>query len=59
MIFLLDMLTVSWRKINNVEKSDDTKILIDTDDTLPDDITFKNFVMLMACVIKDEVDFYP
>ena len=59
MIFLLDMLTVSWRKINNIEKSDDTKILIDTDDTLPDDITFKNFVMLMACVIKDEVDFYP
>ena len=59
MIFLLDMLTVSWRKINNVEKSDDTKILIDTDDTLPDDITFKNFVMLMACVIKNEVDFYP
>ena len=37
----------------------DTKILIDTDDKLPDDITFKNVVVLMTCVIKDDGKLYP
>ena len=37
-----------------IEKLDDTKILIDTDDKLPDDITFKN-----AFIIKDCDKFYP
>ena len=38
---------------------DDTKILINRDDKLPDDITFKNVVILMTCVIKDGNTFYP
>ena len=42
-----------------IEKLDDTKILIDTDDKLPDDITFKNAVILMAFIIKDGDKFYP
>ena len=29
------------------------------DDKLPDDITLKNVVILMACVIKDGDKFYP
>ena len=40
------------------EKLDDTKILIDADDKLSDDITLKNDVILMACVIKDGDKFY-
>ena len=40
-----------------IEKFDDNKILIDTDDKLLDDIPFKN-VTLMACVIKED-DKYP
>ena len=42
-----------------LEKTDATKILVDTDDKLPDDITFKNAVILMTCVIKDDGKFYP
>ena len=32
---------------------------MDTDDELSDDINFKNIVILMACVIKDDDKFYP
>ena len=31
------------------EKLDDTKILVDTNDKLPDDITLSNVVVLMCC----------
>ena len=33
--------------------------MIDTDDTLSDDIIFKNAVVLMTSVIKDDGKFYP
>ena len=36
-----------------IENFDDTKILIDTDDTLTDEITLKNVVILILCIIKD------
>ena len=39
-------------KIIGTKQFNDTKILIDTDDKLPDDITFKNAAILMTCVIK-------
>ena len=42
-----------------IEKLDSIKILIDTDDKLPDDITFKNAMILMTCIIKDSDKFYP
>ena len=45
--------------IVGVEKFDNTKILIGTEDELPDNITFKNVVILMTCVIKDGNKFYP
>ena len=35
------------------EKLDDIRILIDTDDKLPDDIILKTTVISMICVIKD------
>ena len=37
---------------------DKIRILIDTDDKLPDDITLKNAVLIMTCVIKDGDKFY-
>ena len=33
--------------------------MIDIDDKLPDDITFKNTVILMTWVFKDDDKFYP
>lgn len=35
------------------------KILIDTDDKIRNDITFKNFVILITCFIKLDSKFYP
>ena len=43
----------------SIEKLEDTKILIDIDDEFPDDITLKNAVILMRCVIKNGDKFYP
>ena len=41
-------------------KFDETKVLIDTDDKLPEDITFKNVVILLTYVMKDGGDkYYP
>ena len=47
------------KEMISFERFDDTKMLIDTDDKLPDDITFKNVAVLMTCVIKDGNKFYP
>ena len=46
------------KEMISFERFDDTKMLIDTDDKLPDDITFKNVVVLMTCVIRDGNKFY-
>ena len=42
-----------------IEKFDDNKIFINTDDKLPDGITLKNAEILMTCVIKDVDKNYP
>ena len=46
------------KKIIGIKKFDETKILIDTDDKLPVDITFKH-VILMTSVVKDEDKYCP
>ena len=56
--YLLDKVLDKIKEIIGIEKFDDTKILIDKDDELPDDITLKNVVILLTCVIKDG-KFYP
>ena len=33
-------------------------MLVDTDDKLPEDVTLKNVVILITCVIKDDGEFY-
>ena len=51
-IYMLNKESDQIKKIIGIEKLDDTKILIDMDDKLPDDITLKNVVMLMTCAKK-------
>ena len=41
----LDKVLDNIQKIIGIEKLDDTNILIETDDKLPDDITLKNAVI--------------
>ena len=38
-------------------KLEDTKILIDTDDKLPDYITLRNVLIIMPSIIKDDGNF--
>ena len=57
--YMLNKALDKIKKIIAIEKFDDTKILIDTDDKLPDDITLKNVVILMTCIIKNFGKFYP
>ena len=52
--YMLDKVLDKIKKIIGIEKFGDTKIFIGTDDTLPDDITVKNLVILIAGVIKDD-----
>ena len=42
-----------------IEKLDDTKILIDTDNKLLNDITLKNVAISITYVIKDHDKFCP
>ena len=58
--YMLDKVLKKYRikEIIGVEKFDNTKILIHTDDELPDDITLKNVVIAITCIIKDENKFY-
>ena len=47
---VLDRIT----EIIGIEKTDNTKILIDTDDKLSDDVTLKDIVILVTCFTKDD-----
>ena len=46
-------------KIKEIASVEKTKILIDTDDKLSDNIALGNVVILMKYVIKDDGNFYP
>ena len=56
--FVLDKVFEKIKEIIGIEKFDDTKTLIGTDDKLPDDITLKNVVILMKYAIKDGDQFF-
>ena len=53
MIKILDKV----KEIIGIEKFDNTKILVDTNDKLQE-ITLKNIVILITCDIKDDRKFY-
>ena len=57
--YILDKVLDDIKETIDIEKFDDIKILIDMNNELPDDITFKNVVILMTCVIKDNDKIYP
>ena len=56
---MLDNVLDKIKELTGIEKFDDTKILIDKDDKLPDDINFKNVVILITCVMRYDSKFYP
>ena len=46
------------KKLIDVEKFDNTNILTDTPDKLPDDISLEYVVILIMCIIKDDIKYY-
>ena len=56
--YVLDKVLDKIKKIINIIKFNDTKILIDTDDKLPGYIAFKNIVILITRIIKGDDKFY-
>ena len=56
---ILDKLLDIIKKIIGIEKFDDTKTLIETNDILPDVITLNNIVILITCIIKNNDKFHP
>ena len=56
---VLDKVLSKIKERIGIEKFGDTKILIDTDNKLLEDITFKNVLILMTCAVKDDDKFYP
>ena len=45
------------KEILVIEKFDNTKISINADDKLPNDITLRNVLILITCIIKDDNKF--
>ena len=57
--YMLDKVLETIKEMIGFEKFNDTKILINKGEKLPDYITLKNVVILIVCVIKDDGKFYP
>ena len=55
--YMLDKVLNKFKEIISIKKFDNTKIWVDADDILPDDITLKSFVIFMTCVIVDDGKF--
>ena len=56
--YMQDKVLYKTKEAIGIVKLDDTKILIHTDDKLPDYITLKNIVILITYIIKDDGTFY-
>ena len=57
--YILEHMLEKSKEIKSIEKLDDTEILIDIDDTLGDETTLKNVVMIISCIMKNYDNFYP
>ena len=57
--YILDKVLDKVKEIIGIEKFDDTKILIDTDDKFCNDITLINVVILMTCLMKNDNKIHP
>ena len=51
--YMLDKVLDKIKMIIGIKKFDDTKILIEADDKLLDDVTLKNVVIIITCAIKN------
>ena len=59
-LMMLDKVLDKIKETIGIIKFDVTKILIDTDEKLPEYITLSNVVMLMTWgVVEDDSKFYP
>ena len=56
---ILDGVSEKTKMIIGIEKFDNTKKVIEKDNTMADYVTFKNLVILISCVVKhgDELTF--
>ena len=57
--YLLELSLVNIEDVIDIEKFDDTKIFIETDDKLKDDVALKNVVILITWVIIDDSKCWP
>ena len=57
--YVLNKLLDKTEEVIGIEKLDSAKILIDTNDKLPDAINLENAVILVMCIIKDDNKFHP
>ena len=57
--YILDGVLDKIKLIIAIEKFDDNKIVTKADKKFTDEITMKNVVILIACVIKDDDKCYP
>ena len=55
--YMLDKVLDKIKEMIDIENFDYTKILIDTDDKLSDDITLKNVVILVTVLLKMTINF--
>ena len=56
--YMLDKVLDKIKETIDISKFDDTKILTDTDDKLPDYITLKNAGILITCIINGDCKIY-
>lgn len=56
--YILDEVLNKIKMIISIEKYDDTKILIEIDDKLPDGVTLKNAVILIGAMIINFIENY-
>ena len=56
--YILDKVLDKIKETIDISKFDDTKILTDTDDKLPDYITLKNAGILITCIINGDCKIY-
>ena len=52
--YMVDKVLDKIKELIGIEKFDDTKIMINTDDKLPNEISLKRVVISMTYVIKDD-----
>ena len=55
---MVDKVLGKIKEIIGIEKIDDAKILINTEDNVSNQITSKNVAILLTCATKDDNKFY-